>query len=317
MYPEEESSLGRFISRRRKIMGLTQDKLAEKIGVSKSAIAKWETDGGVPDRDNLKRLSGIMNTSVDELHRMIGGEAEEVTALSVNITKDIISILEVHGYKVTFPTKTRMEEKRMGVFEIEGRARKMVECDIANISISFRAAGINSAEILKKVVDECDRFLKEAYKAGLKPEAIHFDEDSVESRTYEDNREVRATRTIRIRMPFEMKYINGIQSILSKGGYRYLLSVSGENSKRDETHIELAKQAVRNSKEEAEQLAEVLGVKVQGIESVCKETRRGYNCGAGDILGLLDDFEEERPSDNIGAKLIEESVELKVKWILE
>ncbi len=312
----EESSLGRFISRRRKIMGLTQDMLAEKIGVSKSAIAKWETDGGVPDRDNLKKISRIMNTSVDELHRMIGGEAEEVTALSVNITKDIISILEVHGYKVTFPTKTRMEEKRMGVFEIEGRARKMVECDVAKINIDFRAAGINPAEVSKKVLDECDRFLKELFKAGVKPEAVHLDEDSVETRTFRDNREICATRTIRLRMPFEMKYINGIQSILSKGGYRYLLSVNGENSKRDETHIELAKQAVRNSKEEAEQLAEVLGVKVQGIESITKDTCRGYGAG-GDLLGLLGDFEEDRPSDNIGAKLVEESVELKVKWILE
>ena len=37
---EDKSSLGRFISARRKFLRLTQEELAEKIGVSKSAIAK-------------------------------------------------------------------------------------------------------------------------------------------------------------------------------------------------------------------------------------------------------------------------------------
>ena len=46
-------SLGRFISTRRKQKFMTQEELANKMHVSKSAIAKWETDGGVPDRDNL------------------------------------------------------------------------------------------------------------------------------------------------------------------------------------------------------------------------------------------------------------------------
>ena len=46
-------SLGQFISIRRKRMLMTQEELAKKTNVSKSAIAKWETDGGIPDRDNL------------------------------------------------------------------------------------------------------------------------------------------------------------------------------------------------------------------------------------------------------------------------
>ena len=56
----DKKSLGYFISGRRKVMGLTQEELGNKIGVSKSAIAKWETNGGLPDRNNLKKLSEIM-----------------------------------------------------------------------------------------------------------------------------------------------------------------------------------------------------------------------------------------------------------------
>ena len=60
----KEQSLGRFISARRKKMRLTQEELADKVNVSKSAVAKWETDGGLPDRDNLKRIAEVMNVSI-------------------------------------------------------------------------------------------------------------------------------------------------------------------------------------------------------------------------------------------------------------
>ena len=62
-------------------------------------IAKWETDGGLPDRDNLRRLSEVIGVSVDDLHKVIdrsGGNNE----IEVNITSDVIASLESHGYKV-------------------------------------------------------------------------------------------------------------------------------------------------------------------------------------------------------------------------
>lgn len=104
-YLREKVSLGTFISKRRRYMMLTQEELAAKIGVSKSAIAKWETDGGIPDRDNLKRISEVMNVSVDDLHRIIniGGTKDE--DLNINITPEVIAILESYGYKVIRPAE--------------------------------------------------------------------------------------------------------------------------------------------------------------------------------------------------------------------
>lgn len=96
-------SLGRFIAAKRKNMKLTQEELADKLGVSKSAIAKWETDGGIPDRDNLLRLSLVIGVSVDELHRIIRKDGHSQSDFDINITPDIISILEQYGYKVTRP----------------------------------------------------------------------------------------------------------------------------------------------------------------------------------------------------------------------
>jgi len=95
-------SLGKYISGKRKHMRLTQEELAERIGVSKSAVAKWENDGGLPDRENLKILAGALSVTVDELHRVI--DNEDVTDdLNANITADVIAVLESYGFKVTRP----------------------------------------------------------------------------------------------------------------------------------------------------------------------------------------------------------------------
>lgn len=95
-----KEGLGWYIATRRKRLGLTQAELAERTGVSKSAIAKWETDGGLPDRDNLRRLAEIMKVSVDELHRIIDSSGGREADSGVNITPEVIAALEANGYKV-------------------------------------------------------------------------------------------------------------------------------------------------------------------------------------------------------------------------
>ncbi len=99
----EKTGFGQFIAKRREYMHLTQEEMAQRIGVSKSAIAKWETEGGLPDRDNLKRLSKVINVSVDDLHRIIERGCEESPEMDINITADVINVLESYGFKVIPP----------------------------------------------------------------------------------------------------------------------------------------------------------------------------------------------------------------------
>lgn len=96
-----KKGLGAFMVAHRKYLRLTQEQLAERMGVSKSAVAKWETDGGLPDRDNLRKLADAMNVSVDELHGVI--ENTGVPEKEVNITPDVIAALEMNGYIVIRP----------------------------------------------------------------------------------------------------------------------------------------------------------------------------------------------------------------------
>ena len=100
---EMKMSLGRFIATRRKRMSLTQEELAAMLNVSKSAIAKWETDGGIPDRDNLYKLAETMGVSVNDMHQIIRSKDYKDADLMVNITPDVIAILESYGYKVIRP----------------------------------------------------------------------------------------------------------------------------------------------------------------------------------------------------------------------
>ena len=46
---------------------MSQELLAEKIGVSRQAVTKWETGAGIPDIDNMVSISNLFNISIDEL----------------------------------------------------------------------------------------------------------------------------------------------------------------------------------------------------------------------------------------------------------
>ncbi len=60
-------TFGEKLSVLRKEAKLTQKELAEKLGVSRQAITKWEGDNGVPDIDNVLKISTLFGVSIDEL----------------------------------------------------------------------------------------------------------------------------------------------------------------------------------------------------------------------------------------------------------
>ncbi len=51
----------------RRQAGMSQEKLAEKLGVSRQAITKWETNAGIPDIENIMAVSTLFHVSIDEL----------------------------------------------------------------------------------------------------------------------------------------------------------------------------------------------------------------------------------------------------------
>lgn len=70
-----EQTMGKRIAAGRKSLGLTQDQMAEKLGVTAQAVSKWENDQSCPDIAMIPRLAELFGISTDEL---LGVQRQEV-----------------------------------------------------------------------------------------------------------------------------------------------------------------------------------------------------------------------------------------------
>lgn len=68
---------GEIIQRERTLLGLSQEKLAEQVGVSRQAVSKWELGDAMPDTDKLVPLARALGISVDTLLDHHPQETEE------------------------------------------------------------------------------------------------------------------------------------------------------------------------------------------------------------------------------------------------
>jgi transcriptional regulator with XRE-family HTH domain len=75
----------------RKKSGLSQEELAEKLGVSRQAVSKWERSESSPDTDNLIALARLYDLSLDELiygEKMTFDQKEDKTDNSQDINSE-------------------------------------------------------------------------------------------------------------------------------------------------------------------------------------------------------------------------------------
>lgn len=97
----QKETFGQRFLRLRKEKALTQEEIAQKIGVSNQAVSKWENDASCPDITLLLQLAEILNVKVDYL---LGKEDCEVKLVEekINIMKLTmhINILSSDGDKV-------------------------------------------------------------------------------------------------------------------------------------------------------------------------------------------------------------------------
>ncbi|MBQ9142338.1 MAG: helix-turn-helix transcriptional regulator [Lachnospiraceae bacterium] len=67
----DTKKIGMFLKQLRNEMGMTQEQLGEKLGVSNKTISRWETGNYMPPVDCLNMLSDIYHISINEI---LGGE---------------------------------------------------------------------------------------------------------------------------------------------------------------------------------------------------------------------------------------------------
>lgn len=82
--------VGRFITKKRKEQNLTQEQLAERLGVSNKTISKWETGKCMPDYAVVKNLCEELNVSVSEL---MDGEETDDKSIRMYDEEQILDLL--------------------------------------------------------------------------------------------------------------------------------------------------------------------------------------------------------------------------------
>ena len=70
-----QTAIGSYIARKRKEQNLTQEQLAEQLGVSNKTISKWETGKCMPDYSVIQKLCDALHVTLPEL--MDGEDAAE------------------------------------------------------------------------------------------------------------------------------------------------------------------------------------------------------------------------------------------------
>ena len=89
----DQQAIGQFIATKRREQNLTQEQLAEKIGVSNKTVSKWETGKTMPDYSVVEALCEVLNVSASEL---IAGKEKEPDTNSGSHEEDVALL----SYKV-------------------------------------------------------------------------------------------------------------------------------------------------------------------------------------------------------------------------
>ena len=108
-----QEKIGKYIFENRKKYKLTQEDLAEKLGVSKNAVSKWERGINMPDVSIMNKLCEILNISLNEL---FNGD-------SCNLEiKKLIKIYEKKNEKIIAIDNATYEFKPGKLYAIMGRS---------------------------------------------------------------------------------------------------------------------------------------------------------------------------------------------------
>ena len=83
--------IGNKINQLRKLSGMTQEQLAEKLNVSRQTISKWESGSSSPDIESVVKVSEIFQVSLDDLLKE--GEASVTNKNDERITlEDLVRV---------------------------------------------------------------------------------------------------------------------------------------------------------------------------------------------------------------------------------
>ena len=120
-----QQEMGRFIAEKRRAKNLTQEQLAELLGVSNKTISKWETGKSMPDYAVVESLCKELNITIAEL---LTGKEKDSESIP-EYTKEQVELLL---YKVE---QMENEKKRRTIMHFDMSSGKTIEAGITTGSV--------------------------------------------------------------------------------------------------------------------------------------------------------------------------------------
>lgn len=115
---------GRRVAQKRKELGISQEALGERLGVSRQSIYKWESDSALPEVEKLVALSRLFGVSVGWLLGVEEAPAPggaELTEAQVNMVEEIAA---------RYAPKPRLSAQRMAVVKLSVAAAAVCLCAV-------------------------------------------------------------------------------------------------------------------------------------------------------------------------------------------
>lgn len=139
--------LGEHLFQARKKSGLSQEKVAEKLGVSRQTVSKWETDETLPDIRQSKRLAVLYHLSLDELidFDMDQKEIEEMIEKTSDKVQEKIDWNKVWSKK--YPVLTTYRD----LVKIEDYAPKIKDM-LKQLKTDYGYSDVDACLVLKDIL---------------------------------------------------------------------------------------------------------------------------------------------------------------------
>ena len=140
-------SLGNSLFDARKKKGLSQEEVAEKLGVSRQTISKWETEETVPDIYQAKKLAKIYGLSLDELIDADLDQKEIEEVIKNTDEKKEAKINWTNAWSKKYPILATYQQE----VDIDKYARQIRET-LTDLQVKYHYNDLDSMLVLKDIL---------------------------------------------------------------------------------------------------------------------------------------------------------------------
>ena len=140
-------SLGNSLYNARKKSGLSQEAVAEKLGISRQTVSKWETDETLPDIRQAKALAALYKLSLDELIEFDIGvkEIEQAIERTSEETEKKVDWTKVWGKR--YPVLTTYQQ-HVKISDYAGPLRELLD----RLKREYGYSDVDACLVLKDIL---------------------------------------------------------------------------------------------------------------------------------------------------------------------